>query len=210
MRRETLWSGQQSAELPELKRSEGLEWLCEDGIAQSTQAALRDLDVAYRRFFAGLSARPRFKRKGADDSFRLAQGRDLKVRKLNRRWAEVRLPKLGWCRFRMSRPIPGHIRHAVVSRDPLGWHISFCVALDQQPAEPNGGPGMGVDRGVASTVALSTGELRHCPRLSPGQDERQRRLCRKAGRQETLRRSRRNERRQRSKRHQRTSSRLHD
>lgn len=139
------------------------EWLAEDRIAQSLQQTLRDLDTAYRPWLRGEGGRPRFKRKGAGESFRLPQGRDLPVRKLNRRWAEVRLPKLGWCRFRLTRPIGGEIRYATVTRDALGWHVSFCVALNQRPAQANGRPPVGVDRGVAATVALSTGELRSCP-----------------------------------------------
>ena len=201
---ESVWSAQQIAELPSLKRSEGFEWLAADGIAQSLQQTLRDLDAAYRRWLSGRAGPPRFKRKGRDDSFRLPQGRGLPMRKLNRGWAEVRLPKLGWCRFRLSRPLGGTVRHATVRRDALGWHVSFCVELQQQPAQPNGGPAVGVDRGVAATVALSTGELRHCPSLPAGQAERLRRLGRKAGRQETIRRRRPNHRRRRSRRHHRT------
>lgn len=108
-------------------------WVGDDAIAQSLQQTLRGLDVAYRRYLAGLSDRPRFKSKRHGDSFRLPQGRDLPVRKLNRRWAEVRIPKLGWCRFRLSRPVAGEVRHAIVSRDALGWHVSFCVTLEQKP-----------------------------------------------------------------------------
>ncbi len=136
LRRPAVWGVQQMGELPGLKRSEGFEWLGEDAIAQSLQQTLRDLDTAYRRYFAGLSDRPRFKRKGRGESFRLPQGRDLAVRKLNRRWAEVRIAKLGWCRFRLSRPIGGEIRHATVSRDALGWHVSFGVALEPSRRRP--------------------------------------------------------------------------
>ena len=187
---ESVWGIEQMAELPELKRSEGFEWLREDGIAQSLQQTIRDLDVAYRRWLAGLGGRPRSKAKGRDESFRLPQARDLPVRKLNRRWAEVRLPKLGWCRFRLTRTLGGAVRHATVSRDAFGWQVSFCVEPDQRSARPNGKRAVGLDRGVAATVALSTRELRHCPTLPAHQAERLRRLCRMAGRQETRRRRR--------------------
>jgi len=172
LRRPNVWGVQQMAELPGLKRSEGFEWLGEDAIAQSLQQTPRDLDTAYRRYFAGLGGCPRFKRKRRGESFRLPQGRDLPVRKLNRRWSEVRIAKLGWCRFRLSRPIGGEIRHATVSRDALGWHVSFCVALDQRPAQPHDGPAVGVDRGVAASVALSTGALCRCPELRGRQGKR--------------------------------------
>ena len=54
LRRPGVWGVVQMAELSELKRSEGFEWLGEDAIAQSLEQTLRDLDVAYRRYFAGL------------------------------------------------------------------------------------------------------------------------------------------------------------
>jgi transposase len=55
-------------------------------------------------------------------------GQAIKVHKLNRKWAQVRLPKVGWVRFRLSRPLGGVVRNATVSRDGLGWHVSFGVA----------------------------------------------------------------------------------
>jgi transposase len=63
---------------------------------------------------------------------------------------------------------------------------------------------VGIDRGIANTVALSTGERCRCPGLPSGQAERLRRLERKAGRQETARRQRPPAERRRSARHQRT------
>jgi len=202
--RRGVWGVEQMAELPGLKRSPGFEWLAQDGIAQSLQQTLRDLDVAYQRFLTGAARRPRFKVKGRGESFRLPQGRDLPVRRLNRRWAQVRLPKLGWCRFRLSRPLGGEVRHATVSRDAFGWRVSFCVSLYRVPARPNGGAAVGIDRGVAASVATSTGELHHCPGLPAGQARRLRRLLRKAGRRETARRHRPSTQRKRSARHQRT------
>ena len=68
---------------------------------------------------------------------------------------QVRFPKIGWIRFRLSRPFGGEIRNATVSCDALGWHVSFGVAADEQPAAPNGLPGCGVDFGVACSAFIS-------------------------------------------------------
>jgi hypothetical protein len=38
-------------------------------------------------------------------------GQAIKVHKLNRKWAQVRLPKVGWVRFRLSRPLGGVVRN---------------------------------------------------------------------------------------------------
>lgn len=182
-----------------------LPWLAEPH-SDVLQQALRDLDRAYSGFFAGRTGFPRFKRKGERDAFRIqnrAKG-PIEVRRLNRRWGEVRVPKLGWVRFRWTRKPVGEVRHVTVSRDALGWHGSLCC--DQETAAPAAhvGAPVGVDVGVAATVTLSTGAMHRCPKLPAGQAQRMRRLARKAGRQETARRHRPNGHRSRSARHQRT------
>lgn len=78
-----------------------------------------------------------------------------------------------WVRFRWTRQPGGIIRHATLTQDPLGWHVSLCVMLDQQPAPANGGSAVGVDHGVVTLAATSDGEL-----ISPSfwtQGERKRR-----------------------------------
>lgn len=205
MRKITLrYTAQGGTELTEAKRA--LPWLREPH-ADVLQQALRDLDRAFVRFFRSQARYPRFRRKGRRESFRI-QSRprkgEIAVGRISRRWGEVRVPKLGWVRFRWSRGPRGEIKHLTVSRDPLGWHVSLCC--ESESAEPalHSGPPVGIDRGVAATVALSTGELRSCPTLPSGQAERLRRLCRRAGRQETARRRRLPGQRRRSQRHHRT------
>jgi putative transposase len=94
----------------------------------------------------------------------LAAPQAVEVRTLSRRWAEVRLPKVGALRFRLSRPLGGQVRNATVSRDGLGWHVSFGAATGAKPAAPNGLPGCGVDFGVACSAFVSDETE---PRLMP-------------------------------------------
>jgi putative transposase len=56
------------------------------------------------------------------------------------------------------------VRNATISRDALGWHVSFGVATATEPAPPNRLPGCGVDFGVACSAFVSD-ERR--PRLMP-------------------------------------------
>jgi putative transposase len=201
------YESQGGAELSEAKRAH--PWLCEPH-SDVLQQTLRDLDRAHRDWLAGRAGWPRFKRKGRE-SFRVQSRRrrsDIAVRRVSRRWGEVRIPKLGWVRFRWSRKPDGEIKHATVLRNALGWHVSLCCERVRSiPAVPLGPP-IAIDRGVAATVATSTGELHRCPGLPPKQAERLRRLERKAGRQETARRHRPPYRRHRSRRHQRTLDRI--
>lgn len=91
-------------------------------------------------------------------------GQAVEFRKLNRKWAEVRLPKLGWLRVRLSRAIGGTIRNATASRDGNGWYISFGVHTGRRSDVPNGKPACGVDFGVAASAFVSTETT---PRLMP-------------------------------------------
>jgi putative transposase len=148
----------QAAELTKARAE--FDWISE--VTQTCQQqALRDLDQAYQNFFAGRAAYPTPRCKGINDSFRF-QGREVAVRKINRRWSEVKLPKLGWVKFRDTRKIEGVCKNATVSCDSLGWHISFACEIKRE-AVASTLPSVGIDRGVANTLALSTGEQMSLP-----------------------------------------------
>ncbi|WP_327580502.1 hypothetical protein OHA25_31080 [Nonomuraea sp. NBC_00507] len=49
-------------------------------------------------------------------SFRFPEGGKIVMERLNRRWARAKLSKLGWGRFRWSRPLGGPIKNATVVR----------------------------------------------------------------------------------------------
>jgi putative transposase len=148
----------QSKELT-LLRAE-FDWIA--AVAQTCpQQALMDLDRAFTNFFAGRAHYPTPRRKGVNDAFRFL-GREVQVRRLNDKWSSVRLPKIGWVKFRDTRPIRGQIRNATVSHDALGWHVSFACAFEA-PAVDHVGTSVGIDRGVTNTLALSTGEMFSIP-----------------------------------------------
>ena len=107
------------------------------------------------------------------------------VEKLNRRHARVKLPKLGWVRFRLSRPLDGAvIRSATLTRAGKHWFVSFLVDDEQETPPVHAVPGraVGVDRGVVVAVATSDGQLRDRSFLSDGERRRalslQRRISR--------------------------------
>jgi transposase len=61
------------------------------------------------------------------------------------------------------------------------WHVAFAVIPAPVPA-PGNGQTVGIDRGVAVSAALSTGQLLHCPALTAREQARLRRLQRKLAR----------------------------
>lgn len=84
-----------------------------------------------------------------------------RVGAVNRRHARVRLPKLGWVKFRSSGRLDGElIRSATLTREGRNWYLSLLVedgVVAGEHARPEAA--VGVDRGVAVAVATNTGEL---------------------------------------------------
>jgi putative transposase len=184
--RKRLRAVEQCAELTEARREH--DWLRELP-AQCAQQVLRQLDQAYDNFWnpdhpAGF---PQFKRKRERQGITFP-GQAIRVRRTGRRSAQAWLPKLGWVRFRLSRPLGGTVRNATVSCDGLGWHVSFGVH-QLEPAEPpvNTGPPVGVDVGIACSVYLSTehAERQRPDTLTDGEKKRLRGLERRKARQLT-------------------------
>ncbi len=104
------------------------------------------------------------------------------VRRLNRNWAQVKVPKAGWVRFRWSRSVPPDVKSFRVTRDRAGhWHVAFAVIPAPVPG-PGNGAVVGIDRGVKVSAALSTGEMLTVPGLSAREAARLRRLERKLAR----------------------------
>lgn len=139
------------------------------------QQALRDFSQALRNHFSGTHGRPTWRKAGRNEGFRIVAVKRTDVQRVNRSIAHVWIPKVGWVRFRMSRPVPECAKSFRVTLDRAGrWHIAFAAIPSPKPA-PGNGFVVGVDRGVKVSAALSTGELLTVGRLSP---ERQRRLLR--------------------------------
>jgi putative transposase len=76
-------------------------WLA-DTPSQALQQSLKDLERAYTNFFEKRAEFPDFHKKGRKDSFRIPQG--FEVDNQNGR---IKLPKIGWMRYRKSRDIAG-------------------------------------------------------------------------------------------------------
>jgi transposase len=150
------------------------------------QQALRDFSRAMTAFFdpANPAGRPSWRKAGRDEGFRITgrRGRQWDVRRVSRRVGQVWVPKAGWVRFRWSRTVPPGVKSYRVTMDRAGrWHVAFAAVPEPVPA-PGIGEAVGIDRGVAVSAALSTGELLHCPALTGRERIRLRRLQRRLAR----------------------------
>ena len=127
--------------------------------------------------------RPSWRKAGRHEGFRIVgRGRQWDVRRVSRHVGQVWVPKAGWVRFRWSRAVPAGVKSYRVTRDRAGrWNVAFAVIPAPVPA-PGNGQVVGIDRGVAVSVALSTGDLLHCPALTARERARLRRLQRRLAR----------------------------
>src|SRR5580704_5261947 len=160
-------------------------WLAE-GSQTVQQQALRDFAQAMAAFFdpKNPSGRPTWRKAGRDEGFRIVgrRGRQWDVRRASRHVGHVWIPKAGWVRFRWSRPVPPGVKSYRVTIDRAGrWHIAFAAIPEPVP-EPGNGKAVGIDRGVAVSAALSTGELLQVPSLTVWKRKRMVRLERKLAR----------------------------
>jgi putative transposase len=186
--RTAAWYGEQrrvnynetSAMLTAWKRTEELAFLSEVS-SVPLQQALRHLQGAFTSFFEKRAAYPRFK-----------------SRRRGRQSAEYTRSAFGWrdgvltlakmaepLDIRWSRPLPegAEPTTVTVSRDAAGrWHVSLLCEVTVHDGPPSDAV-VGVDAGVTSLVALSTGEKVANPRHERRDRTRlalaQRRLARK-------------------------------
>ncbi|WP_329532235.1 transposase [Streptomyces sp. NBC_01450] len=181
---------EQCRQLTEARRDH--EWLAA-GNADVQQQALKDFARAKNARFTSGFGEPTWRRKYQHEGFRVigtdrvpeygpdgspklnqktgkqVMGRLVVVQKLNRRWAQVKVPACGWVRFRLSAQgkgarLPAAKTFRVTCRGGQ-WHIAFAVVPEPTPA-PGTGEVIGIDRGVKITAALSDGRKLNCPQLT--------------------------------------------
>ena len=160
-----------------------VDWL-RAGSSSVQQAALRDLDRAFANLYSGRAKYPTFKRRSErEGSFVI---RDLSVRRLNRRWGQALVPKVGWVRFRITRlwsEIEAANSARVAHRNGV-WHIAFTTPPAAK-IDANTGAAVGIDRGVKNTLATSEGLMIQAPSFTGLEADRFLMLQRRLSRQVT-------------------------
>lgn len=168
---------EQIRELKDLRAE--FDWI--GAVSQTAQTqAMMDLDRAFKNLFAGRAKFPKPRKKGVDDSFRV-MGREVKIRRLSAKWSEIKLPKIGWVRFRDTRPMAGVVRNVTVSRGALGWEVSIAC-LREIEAPEHKGEVAGGDRGVTVPLMMSDGRQYALPESLEKVDKKARRAQKIASR----------------------------
>lgn len=143
------------------KRDEETLWLAEPS-KDPLQAALRNLQGAFDKFWRKQNRYPQFKRKGKSKDSATYFSNCFTYRDGQIKLAKQSEPLA----IRWSRPLPegAEPSQVTVSRDSAGrYHISILVETVVTEHEPTGST-VGIDAGLTSLYTLSTGEKITNPR----------------------------------------------
>jgi putative transposase len=146
--------------------------------AQALQQSLKNLERAYTNFFQKRADFPKFKKKGQRESFRIPQGFEIENQN-----GRIKLPKLGWMRYRKSQDILGEASNVTVSESCGKWYVSVQTEREVDTPQHPSTSAVGMDWGVVNFVTLSDGEVvEQCQPLKkflPKLAKLQRRMARK-------------------------------
>jgi putative transposase len=92
------------------------------------QQALRDFNRAMAAFFAGTRGRPTWRKAIRNEGFRIVAVKAGHVQRLSGNVGQVLIPKVGYVRFRLSRPVPKDVKSFRVTCDRAGrWRVAFAA-----------------------------------------------------------------------------------
>jgi putative transposase len=136
----------------------------------AVDAAILDMDVAYKRFFSGYGF-PKFKNKRGRQSF--TSKSDGKVDFHNGTISVIKIAKI---KAAISIRFEGEIRRTTISRTATGKYYATILVKTTAPnvTPPNKNKAVGIDLGLSAFAILSTGQKIENPRYLREQSER---LC---------------------------------
>jgi len=165
-------------QLPILKECEDTSWL-KEAHSQVLQQALKNLDRAFQNFFDKRAGYPKFKSRRARQSIRYPQPREKWIGLDGRR---IYLPKAGYVRLVMHRPLEGVMKNMTVSKTKSGKTF-VSIQVEVEMAEPAlVGSAVGIDLGLRDFLTLSTGERIEPPQYYRKAQRKRRRLARQLSR----------------------------
>lgn len=147
-------------------------WLCEvDCVA--LQQCLRDLDIAYIKFFNG-AGYPNFKSKRGKNSYR-TNGKNIHLDQENKK---IRIPKVGWIKFKDKSEFSGltKINNITISKSSSGKYFASISAEVDIKAFAKTKKSCGVDLGLKDFCILNDGTKFDNPRFLVNNEKRLRLL----------------------------------
>ena len=138
-----------------------LEWLKEVD-STALQSSLKDLDMAYQKFFKEHTGYPKFKSKKTHRYSYKSKCVNGNIRYCNK---YIKLPKLGMVKTKNKLVQQGRILNATVSQEPSGkYYVSFCCTdVDIKPLDKTNNS-IGIDLGIKEFCITSDGEMIENPK----------------------------------------------
>mgnify|MGYP004712985463 CR=1 FL=1 len=147
------------SDLTSLKKE--LEWLKEVD-STALQSSLKDLDMAYQKFFKEHSGFPKFKSKKTHEfSFKSKYSHN-NIEFCNK---HIKLPKLGMVKIRDRQVPQGRILNATISQVPSGkYYVSLCCTEVEIKLFEKTGTSIGLDLGIKSFCTTNDGSVVENPK----------------------------------------------
>jgi len=166
-------------QLTAIKKTE-YPWI-EEVSSRIPNYALQNVERAYKKFFKGRRKGvgfPKFKRKGAHDSFSLCDSIHIAD-------GQVKLPRIGWVKTKEStHKFAGKIKMATVSREADRWYVALTVERERPDPERRVGRIIGIDLGINRFATLSNGSELEAPRPLKNSLRRLKRLSKQHSRKQ--------------------------
>lgn len=133
-----------------------LEWLKEVD-STALQSSLRDLDMAYKKFFKEHTGYPKFKSKKTHRYSYKSKCVNNNIKYCDR---YIKLPKLGMVKTKNKLIPQGRILNATISQEPSGkYFVSLCCTdVDVKPLSKTNNT-IGIDLGIKEFCITSEGEM---------------------------------------------------
>lgn len=137
------------------------EWLKEVD-STALQSSLKDLDMAYQKFFKEHTGYPKFKSKKTHRFSYKSKYVNGNIQYCDR---HIKLPKLGMVKTKNKLIPQGRILNATISQEPSGkYYVSLCCTdVDIKPLEKTNS-NIGIDLGIKEFCITSDGEMVENPK----------------------------------------------
>ncbi|MFS0517702.1 RNA-guided endonuclease InsQ/TnpB family protein [Nostoc sp. UIC 10607] len=148
---------QMAKDLTQLKKLADFEWL-QEPTAAVLQQSLKNLESAFKNFFAKRTGFPKFKSKHSKQSIRFPESCSIKD-------GGLKLPKLGIVKASLSKNINGKIKSVTVSKTSTDKYFAAILFETGDLTNAKEGKISGIDLGLTSLITVFDGES--CYKVDP-------------------------------------------
>ncbi len=141
---------QMAKDLTQLKKVADYEWL-QEPTAAVLQQSLKNLESAFKNFFARRTGFPKFKSKHSKQSIRFPESCSIKE-------GSLKLPKLGLVKASLSKSVNGKIKSVTVSKTSTDKYFAAILFETDKLTNIKQGKISGIDLGLNSLVTVFDGE----------------------------------------------------